>query len=350
MLEVDGSRGEGGGQVLRTALALAAIRGEPLRIRNIRARRPKPGLRAQHLAAAQALAEICQADLEGAELGSTELTFRPGPVRPGTYRWEIGTAGATTLVLQTVVYPLLLAGDESRLSISGGTHNPMAPPVPYLEAVWLPAVRALGIHVELRLRRAGYFPRGGGLLEAGISPWTRRPEAPICWERRRAVKRVAARIHATRMPRRAVEAARSRLEGLLRRLQPLLPQGCPTEVSLREDPGPHPGSLVLVLSAQDPIPAGFVGFPEPRRMDAAAGEAVGQAETFLRSPAAVDPHLADQLVLPLALLARRGPGATFTTPVATRHLRTQAELVEELLGVPVRLEEEGAVRVRIGAV
>lgn len=173
LIELDGS--EGGGQILRSALSLSMTSGQPLRIRNIRGRRSRPGLLRQHLTAVRAAAEICAAEVEGAELGSRELAFRPGAIRAGDYAFAIGSAGSCSLVLQTLLPALLAANGESRVRISGGTHNPLAPPADFLRDSWLPLLQRMGAEVDLELLRHGFVPAGGGELLARVRPARWRP-------------------------------------------------------------------------------------------------------------------------------------------------------------------------------
>ena len=202
MIELDGSTGEGGGQILRSALALSMCTGQPLRIARIRARRPKPGLMRQHLTCVQAAAAICAAQVEGAELGSTALTFAPGPVRPGDYAFQVGTAGSCTLVLQTVLPALMLANGPSRLTLGGGTHNPMAPPSHFLERCFAPLLRRLGVGLSLTLRRHGFYPAGGGELVADIAPVLSRPAmTPFDLESRGGLVECYAECLAPALPR-----------------------------------------------------------------------------------------------------------------------------------------------------
>jgi RNA 3'-terminal phosphate cyclase (ATP) len=165
MIEIDGSEGEGGGQVVRNACALSLVTGEPVRITNVRAKRSKPGLMRQHVTAIEAACAIGSATCEGLEVGSSDLTFRPGQVAAGDYRFSVGTAGSTGLVLQTVLMPLLLADGPSRLVLEGGTHNMLAPPFEFIQRSFLPIVRRMGGQVEARLVRHGFYPRGGGRIE-----------------------------------------------------------------------------------------------------------------------------------------------------------------------------------------
>ena len=170
MIEIDGSQGEGGGQVLRTSLALSMVSGSPFRIQNIRAGRKKPGLMRQHLTSVNAAAEVCQARVQGNELGSLELEFFPGTVRPGNYHFSVGTAGSTTLVCQTVLPALMTASAPSTLTLEGGTHNPFAPPFDFLERVFAPVVETMGPKIDLMIERYGFYPAGGGKVQLRIEP------------------------------------------------------------------------------------------------------------------------------------------------------------------------------------
>jgi len=170
MLTIDGSFGEGGGQILRSSLALSMMTGRPFRIEKIRSRRSKPGLMRQHLTAVRAAVEVCSAEASGAEIGSACVEFTPGPVCGGTYSFGIGTAGSTTLVLQTVLLPLTLASEPSRITLDGGTHNPFAPPFDFLEKAYLPLVQRMGPKVRIHLERPGFYPAGGGRIVVDIEP------------------------------------------------------------------------------------------------------------------------------------------------------------------------------------
>jgi len=170
MIEIDGSVGEGGGQILRTSLALSMCTSRPFTLAHIRARRAKPGLMRQHLTCVQAAATICGATVQGAELGSGTLVFTPGAVKAGDYAFSVGTAGSCTLVLQTVWPALMLANQPSRLRLSGGTHNPMAPPFHFLQRCYAPLLQRLGASSELSLRRLGFYPAGGGEIDVTLHP------------------------------------------------------------------------------------------------------------------------------------------------------------------------------------
>jgi len=178
MIDIDGRVGEGGGQVLRTALSLAAITGKSFALRHIRGKRSQPGLKQQHLTGVQAAAAVCQATVHGAKKGSDHLEFLPGPrVLAGHYRWDIATAGSTTLVLQTVLPILAGISAASTVEIVGGTHNPFAPPADFLQQSFLPQIAAMGFPASVEIKRYGFHPRGGGLIKAAI--FGRQPGAPI---------------------------------------------------------------------------------------------------------------------------------------------------------------------------
>ena len=178
LVHVDGSIG--GGQILRTALSLSALTGKPFVIEHIRKKRNRPGLMRQHLTAVRATAQICGAELVGAELGSTELEFRPGPVQPGAYHFSIGTAGSACLVLQTVLPPLMVAAQPSQLTFEGGTHNPLAPPYPFLDRVFFPVLERQGVEIARSLERVGFYPAGGGLFHVNVQPIPRLGMLSLC--------------------------------------------------------------------------------------------------------------------------------------------------------------------------
>src|SRR5262245_30877359 len=213
MLTIDGSRGEGGGQIFRTSLALSLVSGTPFRIERIRAGREKPGLMRQHLTALEAAATVGEAEVEGAGIGAQSIVFRPRRVRPGAYRFAVGTAGSAGLVLQTILLPLLTAAGPSTLTLEGGTHNPHAPPFDFLAQAFLPLVRRMGGGVEACLERAGFYPAGGGRITVEVTP----PPAltPLQLTARGATRRRRARALLSRLPRqigaRELAVVRSRL-------------------------------------------------------------------------------------------------------------------------------------------
>ncbi|HVS17224.1 MAG TPA: RNA 3'-terminal phosphate cyclase [Planctomycetota bacterium] len=325
--EIDGSRGEGGGQVLRTGLALALATGRPLRVRNVRAGRPKPGLLRQHLAALRAAAEISGARMAGDELGSDTVELAPGPVRAGDYRFAVGSAGSTTLVLQTVLLPLALCGGSSRVRVEGGTHNRAAPPFEFLERSYVPILRRMGFDIEARLVRAGYEPAGGGEIEVRIGPAGPLRPLELC-ERGEPGAR-AAQVRIANLPARIAEDERDVLARLL--------EGPPEGIELvRDDAALGPGNVVSLCARFGEVEHVFTSFGQvgvPARR--VAQRAVRQLRRFLVSDAAVDEHLADQLLLPIAL----GAGGRFKLAAPSSHTRTNLELLADW-GAAIGLDAE----------
>jgi len=335
-IEIDGSLGEGGGQVLRTALALACVTGRAVRLVNVRAGRAKPGLMRQHRTCVLAAARVAGAAVEGAELGSTQVHFRPGPVVPGVFEFEIGSAGATGLVLQTVLWPLLLADGPSTVRLGGGTHVLAAPTFTFLRDAFLPCLARLGARVELSLLRPGYHPVGGGLVEARIEP------APALARLELDAAPLPKELHAVATVARIGEDVARRELHQLAALLPLHRRALHTRVD-REALGP--GNVVHV-----DVPLGdgrhevFTGFG--RRgvpAEEVATELALEVRAFLAARVAVGEHLADQLLLPMAL----GGGGSFTTTAPSLHTRTNAEVVARFLPVEFRFVDEGAGRHRL---
>ena len=336
-IRIDGSHGEGGGQILRTALALAAVVGRPVEVVKIRAGRKNPGLQAQHLTAVTALAQVAEADVQGAELGSTALTFRPKHVKGGDYVLDVGTAGATTLVFQTLVWPLSLGAGRGELVIRGGTHVPWSPPFHYLRDVFLPAAGALGLQASLELLRWGFYPRGGGGIRGDVHPVTgfkpiellSRPE-PTKVQGISAVANLPKTIGARQRDR---AAKRLKAEGLV------------PEIEVVGALGFGQGTFLLLVLPEGPAPAGFSALGERGKpAEKVADEAVDQLLAFARSGAAVDVHLADQLLVPMALAA--GQSAMAVERV-TDHLMTNAWVVEQVLPAKVAIEGRVGSRGRV---
>ncbi len=337
MITIDGSEGEGGGQILRTSLALSLVTGRPVRMINIRAGRAKPGLLRQHLTAVEAACAVGAAKASGATLGSRELEFHPGAVTPGDHRFSVGTAGSATLVLQTVLPPLLTASGVSTLTLEGGTHNPMAPPFDFLARSFAPLIRRMGVGLEFELTRPGFFPAGGGQFHARIEPakCLGRLDLP----ERGAMLQQRARAIIAKVPdeigRRELEtvravlgwdAGRAAIETVVR------PVG--------------PGNVVLLELEAEHVTAVFSGFGERGRSaeDVARG-AAEQARAWLESGVPVDEYLADQLLLPMALAG----GGSFRTVEPSLHSVTNAAVIERFLPIQIRFEPEteGVWRVRV---
>ncbi len=319
MLSLDGSYGEGGGQVLRTALSLSALTGVPVRIEDIRARRAKPGLRPQHLTAVQAVARISRAEVTGARLGSQALTFKPRTPQGGHYDFDVaettGSAGAVTLVAQALLPPLLQAESPATVILKGGTHVPWSPPAHYLSHVFLPALAAMGAEVEMTLERWGWYPRGGGEVRLVIQPARRL--TGIQWRTPAAGSAFQARSAAANLPEHVARRQAARVAARLGEMAP---------VEIIAASGQDPGSLVFIWGSR----AGFGALgARGKPAEQVADEAVEAFLAYRASGGAVDRHLADQILIYLALA--KGP-SRFTTEAITSHLLTNAWVIEQFLG------------------
>ncbi|HKO56535.1 MAG TPA: RNA 3'-terminal phosphate cyclase [Thermoanaerobaculia bacterium] len=321
MISIDGSQGEGGGQVLRTSLALSLCTGQPFRIENIRARRKTPGLLRQHLTAVNAAAEVGSASVEGAAIGSMALTFTPDQVRGGDYAFAIGTAGSTTLVLQTILLPLLLCDEPSTVTIEGGTHNKAAPPFDFIEAAFLPLLRRMGGRVEVELLRAGFYPAGGGRIRAVIEPsHLTRLDVPERGELvTRRIRAVVANLPLA-IAQREVDTAGAIL-------------GWEGEAETIDATGP--GNAITITVGSEHVTEVFTAFGERGvRAEQVAEKAASEAKRYLESDAAVGEHLADQLLLPMAL----GDGGSFTTMPLSGHAVTNIDVIRCFLDVPIEVD------------
>lgn len=331
MIELDGASGEGGGQILRTGLALAMCTRQPVRFNRIRAGRAKPGLMRQHLACVNAAAEVSGARVEGVELGSQMLVFEPGEVRAGDYRFDVGSAGSCTLVLQTVLPALMTAAGGSRITLTGGTHNPMAPPFHFLQRSFAPLLRRLGVGLDLALEQHGFYPAGGGRFTARIVP-------------------------AAQLTPVDVLARGERLDAFAECLTPGVPGRVATQelavlaerlgwapdklvhASARQDEGP--GNALMATLAHADVTEVVTSFGEKGRpADQVAVALVRELQSYLRSDGALGEHLTDQWMLPLALAVQASGGpAAFTCTELSQHARTQIETVAAFL--PVRFSTE----------
>ena len=327
MITIDGSFGEGGGQILRTSLSLAAITGRSVTIENIRANRDKPGLRPQHLTGALAVAEICGAEISGAEVGSRKLIFKPGKIKPGNYEFDVSkvraSAGSTSLILQTVLWPLAVTGKKSRVTIKGGTHQPHAPTFNYIDDIFLPTVAEMGLRCQCSIRRAGYYPAGGGEIHLDIA--ANDGLRPVSFTETQKPFHVCLTSAVSKLPtsiaERQMNTASARLKAM----------GLRFEESLKEYPSGGPGTVVFISLRAGQVRAGFQSLGELRkRAEKVADEACDELEAYLRADMALDKHLADQLIIPMALAQGN---SQFTTAEITLHLMTNIAVVEKFLPV-----------------
>lgn len=335
---IDGAQGEGGGQILRTSIGLSLVTGDAIQIDHIRAGRQRPGLLRQHLTAVLAACEISDAEASGASLGSRSLTFRPGAVQPGTYRFAVGTAGSATLVLQTVLPALLVARGPSQVTVEGGTHNPSAPTFDFLSRSFLPLIERMGPRVSARLERYGFYPAGGGRIVVDIEPAERL--TPLDLTERGDVHAVEVRALVANLPgkigQRELKVVAKALGG---------PEDAYSMRQIQDSAGPGNVLFATVQTAALTTVVTEFGMKGRPAQRVASGVATA-VQAYLASDAPVGPHLADQLLVPLAL-AR---GGVFRATEWTPHAQTNAEVIERHLGVPIRAvpEPSGAVRVLVG--
>ena len=316
MIEIDGSSGEGGGQILRTALSLSCLLNKPFRIYNIRKGRAKPGLMPQHLVSVRAAQRISRAEASGDRHGSTELFFSPQGVQGGDYSFDIGTAGSTSLVLQTIAPALIFCTGKSTVTLRGGTHVPFSPSFHYLAGVFAPSLRTLGIDLRLEIETYGFYPKGGGLIRAGI--WPARGVLPLREKERGGVLKLDRISAVGNLPLSIAERQKQALLGMLSG-----GIGHPdslAEIGLHDVPTPGQGTFVFLRAESANVLAGFTALgARGKRAETVGEEAAREFIAYRDSGAPLDPHLADQLVLYLSLCEE---GSVFITSCITRHLLT----------------------------
>ncbi len=339
MLEIDGSQGEGGGQVLRTALALAALQGKPVRIFNVRAGRRKPGLAPQHLAGVLAAAQICNAEVGGAAIRSIDITFVPGgPAKPGSYTFDVstlsgqGSAGAVTLLLQSILLPLALAEGPSHLVLRGGTHVAWSPPVHYVDWVLLPTLAQMGLNASIRLNCWGWYPEGGGEVEVDIAGGARLRGLDLT--ARGDLVQVRGIAAVSNLPSHIPQRIAGHAANLLHQA------GLPPNVQPTHGKGRSTGAGLFIALHYQRTRAGFTALGKPGRpSEVVAEEAAEAAIAFHRRSEALGRYLPDQ-ILPIMALAE-GPSALETVDI-TRHTLTNAEIVRLFVGREIVVEgEEG---------
>lgn len=331
MIDIDGSQGEGGGQILRSALALSMATGTPFRMSRVRAGREKPGLMRQHLTAVSAAAEICGGRVGGAYVGSTEIEFSPGAVKAGEYRFVIGTAGSTLLVLQALMPALLRAGGPTRLTIEGGTHAKAAPPFEFFAMSLAPVLAKAGVRIKAELESHGFFPAGGGRVVVEITPSAE--AVPVELMRRGPAEVAKAWVLVSKIANNVGERECNRLRAGL---------GLgPERVLLRGVTSPGPGNAVCVEVASPGHTEIFTGVGErARTAEQVVDDVASEVREYLMSDAPVGPYLADQLMTPLAVLA----GGVYRASELTSHSRTNVDVLR-MFGVGASVEDGGVVRI-----
>ncbi|VVB90234.1 RNA 3'-terminal phosphate cyclase [uncultured archaeon] len=331
-MKIDGSYGEGGGQILRTAVALSSVTGKPVEIENIRKMRPKPGLAPQHVKAVESAAAICEAEVRGCSLHSTRLSFRPGKIKGGTYKIDIGTAGSITLLLQCLMPAALHAPDAMKLKITGGTDVSWSPSIDYFRFVTLGALSRIGYNCDLRLIQRGYYPRGGGCVEATIKPSALKK----AFFDKNSCNAVEGISHSSNLPAHIAERQAASAEELLHR------GGYETRISREIKYCPSTGSgITLWCGALGGSTLGKRGL----RAEKVGSDAAEAILNELGSGAGVDIFLADQLI-PYMALAGTG---SFTTRLITPHTKTNIWVTEQFLDVKFKIEipETGLYRVSL---
>ena len=332
LIEIDGSYGEGGGQTLRTALALSAILRQPFTIHHVRSKRKNPGLQAQHLEAVKAIAQITEAQTEGVQFGSQKITFIPQKILAGEYHFEVRTAGSVTLLLQAVLLPLCFSKGISTVTLIGGTHVPWSPTFHYLSEVLLATLQRMGVSAEATIEKWGFYPKGGGRIQLTINPL--RVLRPISLVNRGSLKRIRGISAISNLPRHVADRQK---EQALKRIQRELKTDGEITV-LYDVPSNGPGSFLFMLVEYENVLAGFSSLGvRGKPAEKVADEAVDSLKDYIESDGCIDPHLADQVV-PFMALAKGN--SSFTTKRITEHLLTNLWVIQHFLGVAISREGE----------
>jgi RNA 3'-phosphate cyclase len=339
LIQIDGSYGEGGGQILRTALALSAILRKPFTLFHIRSKRKNPGLQAQHLAAVEALARITDAQTEGVRLGSQRITFIPQKILPGEYQFEVRTAGSVTLLLQAIFLPLCFSEGISSVTLIGGTHVLWSPSFHYLSKVFLPTLEGLGVSASPVIEKWGFFPKGGGRIGVKINPV--QELKPISLVDRGSLKTIRGISAISNLPKRVAERQKEQaLKRIQRELQIV------GEIAILDNVHSNgPGSFLFLLAEYQRVSAGFSSLGvKGKPAERVADEAVDSLKDYLESDGCADPFLADQVV-PFMALAKGN--SSITTIRITEHLLTNLWVIQHFLDVTISREGEIGTKGRV---
>jgi len=339
LIQIDGSYGEGGGQILRTALGLSAILRKPFTLFHIRSRRKNPGLQAQHLAAVEALARITEAQTEGVRFGSQRITFIPEKILPGEYQFEVRTAGSVTLLLQAIFLPLCFSNGISSVTLIGGTHVQWSPSFHYFSEVFLHTLEGLGVSAVATIEKWGFFPKGGGRIQLKINPI--QELRPISLVDRGSLKKIRGISAISNLPRHVADRQK---EQALERIQRELRIG--GEITILDNVhSDGPGSFLFLLAEYQRVLAGFSSIGvRGKPAEKVADEAVDSLKDYLESDGCADPYLADQVV-PFMALAKRN--SSITTIRITDHLLTNLWVIQHFLGVTISIKGEIGAKGRI---
>jgi RNA 3'-terminal phosphate cyclase (ATP) len=327
MLSIDGGMGEGGGQVLRTCLSLSLTTGKPFRISGIRSGRNKPGLRAQHLNAVRLAQRIGSARVEGAELNSTCLIFYPTGIQTGSYKSEIGTAGSTSLVLQTLYLPLSFGGESSVLRISGGTHVPYAPSFDWLNSHWIHYLKKIGFQISIDLEQAGFYPQGGGRIRAKIIPVDK--VSGLSLSHRGSLKHIHGNSAVANLDRKIAERQRNQIVRRLGHKYPL------NDIRIVQLPSKFKGTSITLVCEFEQTRCCYFSLGAPGKpAEKVADEVCEKIELLLSTEATLDEYLADQLLLPLSVADSK---STYSTVKVTDHLRTNADVIQSFVNTKIEI-------------
>ncbi|MEK6954016.1 MAG: RNA 3'-terminal phosphate cyclase [Candidatus Micrarchaeota archaeon] len=346
MIKINGDYLEGGGQILRTSLSLSAILGKEFEISNIRSKRKKPGLQPQHLTAVRAIAKICGAGVKGAELHSTELNFHPTAIKGGKYIFDVSevkeSAGSVSLIFQTVALPLAFSGTDSHLILRGGTHVNWSPCFEYLDEIFLPTVERMGFECELQINRYGYYPIGGGGIEARIGKIDKlkglqigngeNAENQLDGNRGKLLKIEGVSV-VSNLPE---DIAKRQKEEALKMLVNF---NCDKKIEVKNAASPGKGTMLFLKAVHQNSVAGFFSLGEiGKKAETVGKEAAVRLLEFERSGASVDEHLADQILLFAALAEGK---TEFTAAKITNHLKTNAYTIKQFLpDVKIEMDEK----------